>query len=143
MAALIDRSGQRLERATVKSLWGRRGKSLLWECVCDCGNVFFAQANNIKSGRTKSCGCLKSQTISRKKKKDITGKRFGTLTAISRSKGLNSSWDCVCDCGKIVKVATSRLNTVKSCGCMRRKHNSDYERGKKWRMIIGRSQADQ
>lgn len=27
-------------------------------CVCDCGNIFFAEVSKIKSGHTTSCGCV-------------------------------------------------------------------------------------
>ena len=30
----------------------------MWRCKCDCGNVVSVQYSNIKSGATKSCGCL-------------------------------------------------------------------------------------
>lgn len=29
-----------------------------WVCRCGCGNIFIAQARYLKSGKTKSCGCL-------------------------------------------------------------------------------------
>lgn len=31
----------------------------LWKCLCDCGNEKVALGSQIKSGGTKSCGCLK------------------------------------------------------------------------------------
>ena len=30
-----------------------------WDCLCDCGSNTLVHANNLKNGRTKSCGCLK------------------------------------------------------------------------------------
>lgn len=34
---------------------------LYWRCECDCGNKkFYAKAGSLRSGNTKSCGCLKS-----------------------------------------------------------------------------------
>lgn len=29
-----------------------------WECLCSCGNVVVASTTKLRSGRTKSCGCL-------------------------------------------------------------------------------------
>lgn len=29
-----------------------------WKCRCDCGNEVIVQYSNLKSGKTKSCGCL-------------------------------------------------------------------------------------
>ena len=35
----------------------RHGKAL-WECICDCGQTKIIAAQSLKSGATKSCGCL-------------------------------------------------------------------------------------
>jgi len=32
-----------------------------WECVCSCGKTIHARGRQIKSGRTKSCGCYSSE----------------------------------------------------------------------------------
>lgn len=52
---------------------------------------------------------------------DITGKRFGKLTAIKRSgsDGSNAWWECVCECGnkKILRLCHLQQGTTKSCGC--------------------------
>lgn len=33
------------------------------ECRCDCGRLFYAIANNVSSGSTKSCGCLRNKRL--------------------------------------------------------------------------------
>lgn len=52
---------------------------------------------------------------------DITGKRFGRLTALRRSgsDGSNAWWDCICECGgeKPVRLCHLQSGVVKSCGC--------------------------
>jgi hypothetical protein len=52
---------------------------------------------------------------------DITGIRFGSLTAIERAENKNGVvyWNCLCDCGNTKKVTTSHLRqgNVTSCGC--------------------------
>ena len=59
------------------------------------------------------------------RKIDLTGKRFGKLTAIcptgSTTKSGSVIWKCRCDCGNEVNVCTSDLNTgnTKSCGCLK------------------------
>jgi hypothetical protein len=55
--------------------------------------------------------------------RDITGQKFGRLTAIKRlgsSKRGQSIWLCRCDCGKIKEIVLTRLSRVKSCGCLLR-----------------------
>lgn len=56
---------------------------------------------------------------------DITGRRFGRLTALERD-GYSNSWQamwiCRCDCGNIVRVFKNNLmaGRVRSCGCLKR-----------------------
>lgn len=35
-----------------------------WECQCDCGKIFVSSGKSIKSGKTKSCGCLQKEKAS-------------------------------------------------------------------------------
>lgn len=54
-------------------------------------------------------------------KQDLTGKRFGRLTAIKPvgiAKNGSIMWKCRCDCGNYVSVRTAYLNcgNTKSCG---------------------------
>ena len=56
--------------------------------------------------------------------KDLSGQRFGMLTAIERvgsSKKGTALWKCVCDCGKETIVRTYALtsHSINSCGCTR------------------------
>lgn len=37
---------------------GERGSNPKWVCRCECGKTFIAQGRYLKSGITKSCGCL-------------------------------------------------------------------------------------
>ena len=57
------------------------------------------------------------------KTKDITGKKFGKLTAISltneRTKYGSAVWLCRCDCGNMVNVGKDNLGkSTNSCGCI-------------------------
>lgn len=55
---------------------------------------------------------------------DLSGVRFGRLTAIrfTHSKNSRAMWLCECDCGKTTTVSVHDLNCgdTKSCGCLRR-----------------------
>lgn len=44
-----------IERATNE---GRNKKHTYWLCKCDCGNYRIVATAHLKSGHTKSCGCL-------------------------------------------------------------------------------------
>jgi hypothetical protein len=40
-----------------------KGKRVAWECVCDCGNTKVVAQVELRSGDTRSCGCLKKHTL--------------------------------------------------------------------------------
>jgi hypothetical protein len=40
----------------------RKGRFLYYKCQCDCGTLRDVKANSIHSGRSKSCGCWKSES---------------------------------------------------------------------------------
>lgn len=40
-----------------------------WVCKCDCGKTIIRKGNCLKSGNTKSCGCMKGALVSQNKKK--------------------------------------------------------------------------
>lgn len=61
-----------------------------------------------------------------KQEKDITGRRFGRLTAI-RNDGIDGpnlriKWLCRCDCGAEISIYKEYLmdGRTRSCGCLRR-----------------------
>lgn len=68
------------------------------------------------------------------KKLDLSGERFGKLTAIceasERSKCRNVRWICKCDCGNIVTLSTGDLRSghTKSCGCIRMPVKQEWHR---------------
>jgi len=55
--------------------------------------------------------------------KDITGQRFGRLTAIKLADTMDGKWVCRCDCGstKTVYGGNLRQGRTRSCGCIVRK----------------------
>lgn len=99
-----------------------------WQCECECGNIIITRGDSLKSGHTKSCGCLQRKHISQLNFKDLTGQTFGKLTAVKRSERKNLSgqyyWFCDCECGTKNKEIDGH-NLVSrgtiSCGCIRSK----------------------
>lgn len=92
-------------------------------CQCDCGNTKIIYGHNLKTGNTKSCGCLSKKVASENNTTQIPqGIIFGKLTVIERAPvraGGKAFWRCVCECGKEVEVAGSDLRNghTTSCGC--------------------------
>lgn len=63
-----DLSGMKFNMLTVVERVERlpNGKTL-WRCICDCGNETIVEGYNLKSGGTKSCGCLQKEMSSKYK----------------------------------------------------------------------------
>lgn len=60
-----DLTEQRFGRLVVLGITDKRNKSrsVMWECLCDCGNKTIVEGASLKNGLTKSCGCLNKDTI--------------------------------------------------------------------------------
>ena len=57
MGKYEDMTGRRFGMLTVISRADNRGTSVMWNCLCDCGNTSIANGNNLRRGATRSCGC--------------------------------------------------------------------------------------
>lgn len=58
MGEIKDITGQRFERLTaVRPVGKNKGKGVMWECVCDCGNTIITCGSDLRRGKTRSCGC--------------------------------------------------------------------------------------
>lgn len=118
--AMKDITGQRFGKLiAIKPTDKRNGANVIWELICDCGNITYADTGNLGNGSTRSCGCLHKEVVSI----NIKGQRFGRLVAIKRSinRGIKTTWKCQCDCGNVVDVTTDHLvkGGTRSCGCIR------------------------
>ena len=100
----IDLTGQKFGDLTVIDYAGNKK----WNCRCSCGKTTTVFTYNLQSGSTKSCG--------HNRRIDLTGQKFGDLTAINYAG--DGKWNCQCSCGKTTTVATGALRSggTKSCG---------------------------
>ena len=100
-----------------------------WQC--DCGNTKEIPATQVKHGGTRSCGCKAMEHITDLRKQDITGERFGRLTAVrpTEQRDNNGSviWELRCDCGNLTYKTVNALKSgrVLSCGCKYRETRSE------------------
>jgi hypothetical protein len=111
----LDLRGKKFGKLTaIEALAERKSRSIVWLCRCDCGNMAKVTASRLKSGGTKSCGCLLLG-------KDITGMVSGKLTALERvgRDGRGQMWLCQCECGNTTIVSKERITGryTLSCGC--------------------------
>lgn len=100
----------------------KKNKAKMAYCICDCGNEKEVYYSNLKSGKTKSCGCLEREN--REKFKDLSNQSFGRLIAkYPTDKRIEGCvvWMCQCSCGQQIMKSSKILlkGDVKSCGCLR------------------------
>lgn len=128
----IDLTNQKFNRLTALQPTNKRVNcSVVWKCLCDCGNICEVAAISLRKGRTKSCGCLKKESDRKPKGnvKNLLGQKFNHLTVVARNgsdKRGEAKWLCQCDCGNsnLISVLGSNLRTghTQSCGCERMSH---------------------
>ena len=53
-----DLTGQKFGMLTVIDFSHKEKNHYYWKCECECGNICIKNGSNLKSGSTKSCGCL-------------------------------------------------------------------------------------
>lgn len=63
---MSDLVGVRFGRLLVVSRADRIKRLARWNCICDCGNQIIVYEGHLKSGATKSCGCLNSEKTSQR-----------------------------------------------------------------------------
>jgi len=64
VAAAINIDGQKFGRLTVLGDSGiRKGKRIIINCRCECGNLFQVRKGDLLNGKTGSCGCLRRDVV--------------------------------------------------------------------------------
>ena len=105
------------------------GKHVIqWVCECNCEKHtrFITSGISLRTGKTKSCGCLHKEIVAQRSLIDLTGQKFNRLTVIERdfSRTDKTFWKCKCDCGSDIIVTVSggdlKNGHVKSCGCLKK-----------------------
>ena len=91
---LVDLTNQKFNHLTVIKRSVKNEKNL-WECLCDCGNLHYVSAYDLKNNNIKSCGC--QQYNKQMLIKDIVGQRFGKLEVLEQSdKNPDGSYNYIC-----------------------------------------------
>lgn len=137
----IDMRGKKFGKLTVieKEPY-KKGKATIWKCICDCGNEVSVRGYCLRSGKTKSCGCIRTT--------DLSGQRYGRLVVLSlfeKRKRNNGQYrifyKCLCDCGNTTVVRSDRLKngTTQSCGCIsiEKKRNRFFKHGMRGTQLYG------
>lgn len=112
---------QRGNLTVVSATARRKNGYTVWLCQCYCGGQIELDTRTLQRGTVRDCGC---RTKVKPGQRDLSGQRFGRLTALE-STGLRDAsgatvWRCRCDCGNEVLTSLSQLTQgyKKSCGCL-------------------------
>ena len=112
-------------KRVLKKSRGKEVPVIMWLCRCECGTEQIISGGRLRARRTKQCKNCASESLT----KDLTGLRFGKLTAIERtSKNDKTHWICQCDCGNITCVEIGNLRNnggTQSCGCVGKEKNRE------------------
>ena len=63
MGKYKDERGNRYGLLTVKQYYGTDHNGARWLCECDCGNEIVVKGLKLRSGNTRSCGCLREMPL--------------------------------------------------------------------------------
>ena len=132
MAKVEDLIGLKFSRLTVISVDHRDKKNSFLKCRCDCGDETIVVSQSLRSGGTKSCGCLRKEHGWTKTWTKIQiGEKYHRLTPTERLPNDPRGWSlfkCQCECGAVLVVPgynlhkTRQTHVVRSCGCALRDH---------------------
>jgi hypothetical protein len=65
---MVDLSGQRFGRLIALSSFQKPNNNrYFWNCKCDCGETVIVASHHLRSGATKSCGCIKKEFLQENK----------------------------------------------------------------------------
>ena len=143
---MVDVTGQRFGKLVAIRHVDNEKKGTYWLFKCDCGATKEMLLQNVKSGKSTSCGRCKSNLgIATNNTRGIvgntynlTGQRFDRLVAIERIVDEKRViYLCKCDCGNECIKSTfsllygTKINGTNSCGCV---HNEAVKRAN----LVGR-----
>lgn len=116
MGASIDITSQRFGRLTVVSRGANKGRQYGWNCVCDCGNTTHIAGASLRSGYTKSCGCLRVETTRQRRSKHQMSNtsEHGIWLAMKRRCYNKNNTDYLRYGGRGIKVCDRWINSFEN-----------------------------
>ena len=109
MKLRYDLAGQKFGHLTVTSeadphISPSGYKRYQWVCLCECGNTMIVSATNLRTGHTRSCGCLEKETSARigrdkkiHRKASETRKSRRTKYCLANNERLHAVWKQMLD----------------------------------------------
>lgn len=95
MRYIIDLIGRKFGRLTVIKRDNRRQGKLRWTCLCKCGTIIHTRGDGLREGRSKSCGCLHKEIVSKSSfKHGLTRTRFYQIFKDMKARCNNKTLKC-------------------------------------------------
>lgn len=88
---MIDYKGKKFGKLTVLQFLKNKNGRRLWLCKCDCGNIKEVCIEDLKSGNTKSCGCLRRENPHRIKINNLYKSRIYKIYNNMKNRCLNEN----------------------------------------------------
>lgn len=89
----------------------RANDKIKYKCICDCGNLHIVSGDSLRSGRSKSCGCLKREFVEKNKFQRIEDREYALLRVqyshLKRRNKLKEFGDNIIDFDTFVKLSKS------------------------------------
>lgn len=94
MSKFIDLTGKKFGRLTVVERAENKCNRTAWLCKCDCGNIRVFLGTHLKSGRSKSCGCLHNEKLAeRSKTHGLSNSRLNRIYRHMKQRCYNSNYE--------------------------------------------------
>ena len=70
----LNLTGQQFGKLTVRHIHHHKGKrgQILWWCLCECGGSAVVTTDNLRSGNSRSCGCVRMYTGEKSARWDVS-----------------------------------------------------------------------
>ena len=138
---IIDLTSQRFGKLIAIKQEGLNSQgNALWLCQCDCGNTKVIASGRLRSGKTRSCGCLRFGKIkseeTRKKISEAAKKRWSNpefkayITEQARKRQPEPTL-CACGCGELAKSKNKYIhghNAMSNHPMQGKKHSEETRR---------------
>lgn len=82
MSRALNLIGERFGRllVTKRLRYDRKSSRVCWVCRCDCGQFKHTNTHQLRSGKTRSCGCLRRDVATRRRGTNHPSYRGGWIT---------------------------------------------------------------
>lgn len=127
MSKLEDLTGRRFGRLTIVCRAGSCAHGRVWKCVCECGNIAYADTARLNSGNTTSCGCYHKEMLAAHNKAIATHK-----DSQSRLYAVWHSMKLRCNCKTHKDYGNYGARGISICNEWQK-----YENFKKWALENG------